>query len=277
VINEILFDPPPAGADYVELLNRSEKILRADWLLLAGKNAAGTISSFQKLSEKPFPLFPGDHAVATTQAEWVLQRYGMVHAGLLLPAASLPSFPDDKGIVVLANRQGELLDEVPYSQKWHFGLITEPEGIALERIDPAGLSADPGNWHSASASSGYGTPTLANSQLRESFAGASTVTVEPKVFSPDNDGIDDFTSIHYKAKEEGFVATIRIFNADGVLLRILVRNAITGAHSQWNWDGLDEKGKALPPGPYVIHTELFNLQGKKMAYRNAVIIGVSRR
>ncbi len=41
IFNEILFNPPPYGYDYLELYNRSSRIIRCSDLFLAGKNMMG--------------------------------------------------------------------------------------------------------------------------------------------------------------------------------------------------------------------------------------------
>jgi hypothetical protein len=71
----------------------------------------------------------------------------------------MPSFPDDKGDVILLNLQGAVVDEVKYLDDWQFALIANPDGVSLERIDPDGTSQEATNWHSAASTAGYGTPT----------------------------------------------------------------------------------------------------------------------
>ena len=64
------------------------------------------------------------------------------------------------------NFQGIVVDEVKYKDDWHFQLIDNAEGVALERIDPGKPGQDPDNWHSAASTAGYGTPTYKNSQFK---------------------------------------------------------------------------------------------------------------
>lgn len=78
----------------------------------------------------------------------------------------MPSFNDDKSNCIILNGQGNVVDELKYDEKWHFKLIDNREGIALERIDYNAPTQLPDNWHSASTSVGYGTPTYKNSQYK---------------------------------------------------------------------------------------------------------------
>jgi hypothetical protein len=79
----------------------------------------------------------------------------------------LPSFPDDQGSVLLLDAQGKELDMFSYKDDYHFPLLSNREGVSLERIDPASPSQNPANWHSASTDAGYGTPGYVNSQFHQ--------------------------------------------------------------------------------------------------------------
>jgi len=272
VINEILFDPRPNAFDYVEFYNKSNKILDANKLYIANRNTSGTISSIRKWSETPYYIFPDDYIVVTEDVLTLNKEYLVQNPSAVLELSSLPSFPDDKGIVVVTNSQGTVVDEVSYSSKWQFALISDAEGVALERIDPAGLSQDANNWHSAASTAGYGTPTYKNSQFKLAENSIATIEVSPKVFSPDNDGYDDVASINYQVGEPGYVGNVSIFNSIGRPVRYFVKNALLGLKGSWNWNGLDDNSQKLPIGTYIIYTEIFNLQGKKQQFKNTVVL-----
>lgn len=272
IINEILFNPRSNANDYVELYNKSNKIFDASELYIANRSNSGAVSSIKQLSTTPLYIFPGDYIVVTEDAENLALNYLVKNADAVLTLSSLPSFPDNKGTVILLNQQGTILDEVNYSDDWHFKLIDNAEGVSLERLDPGGSSQNPENWHSAASTAGYGTPGYKNSQFKNQQSIAATIEIAPKVFSPDNDGFDDITTIQYKINEPGYIANITIFDAAGRPVRNLVRNGTLSASGYWNWDGLDDKGLKLPVGTYILFTEIFNLQGKKNKFKNAVVL-----
>ena len=116
-----------------------------------------------------------------------------------------------------------------YKDDWHFKLIDNAEGVSLERIDPSGISQDENNWHSAASTAGYGTPTYKNSQYKLLTAIDATIQATPKVFSPDNDGRDDITTIQYEVTESGYIANITIFDAAG---RVVYNQTITSNGTQ---------------------------------------------
>lgn len=272
IINEVLFNPRSNAFDYVEFYNNSNKIFDASKLYIANRNSSGVVSSIKVLSAVPYYIFPGDYMVETEEADNLAIQYLVKNPDNVLLITSPPSFPDNEGDVVLLNFQGTVIDEVKYKDDWHFKLIDNAEGVSLERIDPSSPSQDATNWHSAASTAGYGTPTYKNSQYKQTGVIDATITITPKIFSPDNDGRDDITTIQYQLAEPGYVANITIFDAAGRPVRNLVRNGTLALTGYWNWDGLDDKGNKLAIGTYIIFTELFNLQGKKKQFKNTVVV-----
>ncbi|MBK6991629.1 MAG: lamin tail domain-containing protein [Chitinophagaceae bacterium] len=272
IVNEILFNPRSNAYDFVEFYNKSNKIFDASKLFIANRNSSNVISSIGSLTTIPWLVFPGDYIVLTEDAASLSREYLVTNPDWVFTKSSLPSFPDDKGFVLLLNQQGDVIDEVNYDKSWHFKLIDNEDGVSLERIDPVGSSQEPTNWHSAASTAGYGTPTYKNSQYKLINSVNATIEVVPKVFSPDNDGRDDIATVQYQVTEPGFVANITIFDAAGRPIRNLIRNGTLGLQGYWNWDGLDDKGNKLPVGTYIVFSEIFNLQGKKEKFKNVVVL-----
>ncbi len=272
IVNEILFNPRSNAFDFTEFYNRSTKIFDASKLFIANRNSSNVISSIKPLTNISWLIFPEDYIVITEDASSLNREYLVKNQDWLLVQSSLPSMPDDKGFSILLNQQGNVVDEVNYNKNWHFKLIEDENGVALERIDPNGISQDPGNWHSAASTAGYGTPTYKNSQYKLINPINARIEVVPKVFSPDNDGRDDIATVQYEVTEPGYIANITIFDAAGRPIRNLVRNGTLGLKGYWNWDGLDDKGNKLPIGSYIIFTEIFNLQGKKEKFKNVLVL-----
>ena len=165
VINEILFNPRPTGVDYVEIYNRSQKIIDLKQLYIANRNSTNVISSITQFSADNYLFFPGDFMVITEEPTVVKQEYITQNPDAFIQVSSFPSFSDDKGDVIILNAQGNIVDEVKYYDHWHFPLISNTEGVSLERIDYNAPSVQ-NNFHSAASSAGYGTPGYKNSQYR---------------------------------------------------------------------------------------------------------------
>ncbi len=271
VVNEILFNPKPNGVDYVEFYNRSKKILNLKNAFVANRNTAGTVASITQFTTEDYLFFPGDFIVVTSDPSITKRDYVANDPNALLQVSSTPSFNDDAGNVILLNEQGNIVDEVKYSAKWHFALISDEEAVSLERINPDAPSVQ-NNFHSAASSVGYGTPTYKNSQNSADATVQGDITITPAIVSPDNDGLDDFATIQYSFPEPGYVANITIFDAAGRPVRYLERNTLAGLKGYYRWDGLGEKQQKLPVGIYIIYTEVFNLTGKTKKFKNTIVL-----
>ncbi|MEO8764731.1 MAG: lamin tail domain-containing protein [Ginsengibacter sp.] len=271
VINEVLFNPKPGGEDYVELYNRSQKIINLEHIHVANRNSSNVISSIQQVSQESILLFPKDFVVLTSNPDAVKSQYLATSPDAFITLTSIPSFSDDLGNVIILNSQGRVVDEVKYSDKWHFPLITNTEGVSLERIDYDAPSLQ-SNFHSAATAAGYGTPGYKNSQYRLNAEVQGEIKVTPDIFSPDNDGNDDFATINYSFAAPGYVANMTIFDATGRVVRYLQRNALSGVKGYYRWDGLDDKNQKLPQGIYIIYTEIFNTEGRKKQFKNTIVL-----
>jgi hypothetical protein len=271
VVNEILFHPKPGGADYVEIYNRSKKIFDLNKMHIANRNSANAISSIKKIAAENILFFPGDFMVLTSDPSAVKDQYITTNPDAFIKVSSFPSYPNNKGDVIILNAGGSIIDEVQYSEKWHFPLITNTEGVSLERINYNGPSGQ-NNFHSAATSVGFGTPGYKNSQysIDENLTG--TVRIYPAIFSPDNDGTDDFATIEYNFPRPGYVANITIFDAGGHAVRYLQKNALCGLKGNYRWDGLDDKNRKLSQGIYIVFTETFNAEGAKKQFKNTIVL-----
>jgi hypothetical protein len=272
VINEILFNPPSNGNDYVEIYNRSNKIINLQQTYIANRSTAGAVSSITQLSTDPYLLFPGEFMVITQNADWVKSAFITQNPGAFITVGSMPSYNDADGNVIILNAQGDITDELKYSDKWHFPLLDDKEGVALERIDYSAPTQSQDNWHSAATSVNYGTPTYQNSQFRINDGVQGEVKPTPEIVSPDNDGLDDFVTIDYRFPEPGYIATITIFDASGRPVKYLQRNAVCGTTGSFRWDGLGDRSQQLATGVYVVLTEVFNLNGKKKQFKKAIVV-----
>lgn len=272
VINEILFNPAANGVDYVEIYNRSTEIIDIRDLYLANKAGNSAPGSLRQLSRESRLLFPGDYLVVTENLSVLQQQFTVKNNGAFVEISTMPSYPDDRGNVMLLNSGGLVVDTVSYDEKWHFKLINNKQGVSLERIDYNKPSNNPSNWHSAATSAGYGTPGYQNSQFMEEKEAESLISVHPEIFSPDNDGFNDFTTISYQFAEPGYVCNITVFDANGRLVRYLTRNALCGLKGYFRWDGLDEKNNRLNTGVYIIFTEVFTLKGKTRKFKSPTVL-----
>lgn len=272
IINEILFNPSPGGFDYIEIYNRSNKIINLQEIYLCNVTPTANLTNTIPLSVSPKLFFPGEYLAFTENIEWLRRNYFIKDQSRISQLASLPSMPDDEGHIAVIDRQGDRIDDLQYDKQWHFALIDNDDGISLERINYNDSTQNKNNWTSAASTSRFGSPGYQNSQFRADLSAQGQITVFPKVCSPDNSGTDDFIAIKCQLTEPGFVINITIFDHMGRPVRHLARNATAGMTALFNWDGLDDIQKKLPVGHYIILTEIVNLRGKTKKFKNVVTL-----
>jgi len=273
VVNEILFNPRTGGVDFVEILNRSTKYLDLQGWQLGNQRPDNSVDA-EPVSSGPVLLPPGGLLALTTRPDVVQQQYPTsTDAARLLQLPALPTFPDDAGTVVLFDSRGQLLDQLAYSEKLHLKLLDNVEGVSLERVRATGPS-EAGNLHSAAGSVGYATPGRPNSQQQPDVAGSGVLTLEPELFTPDDDGQQDLTTLAYQLDQPGYAGSVTIYDAQGRLARRLVRNETLATRGTWQWDGLTDRGQKAAVGYYILHIELFRpSSGQKQEFRKTVVVG----
>ena len=276
VINEILFNPTFNGYDYAEFYNRSNRIIEMQQLYVATRDATGLIKSINQISATPLLFFPGDYYVITENTLWVEQNYLVKNPEHMLQLSSLPSFADDDGIIVLLNQNEKVIDELHYNSSWQLAIITDASGIALERIDYNKPTQNQNNWASAASTAGFGTPTYQNSEFQSNQFASGEINISPKIFSPDNDGYEDYCFINYTVANAGYVANINIYDASGRVVRNIAGNATLALTGTFKWDGLDDKQQKLPVGMYIMVTQIFDLTGKTKQFKNVVTLARRR-
>ena len=118
VINEILFNPKDNGVDYVELYNRSKKIINLKQLYIANRNTSGTISNIAQLTNSDYSLFPQSFIVVTSSPSIVKSQYIALNPDAFAQINNMPSFNDDNGDAIILNMQGNIVDELQYDASW---------------------------------------------------------------------------------------------------------------------------------------------------------------
>jgi hypothetical protein len=267
VISEVLFNPRPGGADFVEVYNRSNKFINLKGWTIG--NFEGSITNSKVITTNDLVIPPKSFIAFTTDPDLVSAQYSRAKN---LFKASLPSLPDDVGSVALVSDQHIVVDQFNYSEKMHSSLIKDDEGVSLERISFADATNDPHNWNSASATSGFATPGYANSDTRpDSKVDMNTVVIDPQIFSPAIPG-RDFSKINYKFEKAGKVANIKVLDQQGRLIKVLANNETLSSEGFYRWDGDRDDGSRAAVGYYVIWFEVFDSAGDVNLYRKRVII-----
>lgn len=187
---------------------------------------------------------------------------------------TLSSMTNTRGIIVLASKGHQITDMMIYEEDMHYALLTDKKGVALERLNYDRPTLDRNNWHSAARNAGFGTPGYKNSQFTMNVdAGENIIEVYPRIFSPDNDGVDDVLNISYEMESPGFTANLTVYDSRGRHIKTLYRSELLAMRGILTWDGTTDDYQKADMGIYIIFIELFEPGGTVKTYRKTAVLG----
>jgi len=277
IINEVLLNPFSGGVDYLEVYNLSGKVIDLSKIKLGYIRESSGDTIIYDISKNQKLMFPSRYLVLTSSPVIVKQQYEALAPDNFLKMEKFPDFNAQAGGIFIENQSGKILDVFHYSDKMQFQLLRNTQGVSLERTHFNGNTDDPNNWHSAAEVVGYGTPGYRNSQFEPDTAFSNSIHIDPSIFSPDGDGYQDKLVIKYNFSTPGNTMRVEVFNANGYLLRHLVRHEYLGTQGSLSWDGKRDDGTLVSPGIYVLYFELFDLQGHVRKYKKAVVVAYNHK
>jgi hypothetical protein len=273
VINEILFHPHSGGSDFVEIYNRSDRILDLSDISLASRNrTTGDLQQIHRVSETSIYLHPADYCVFTTDSASLYRFYYVEKPENVIIMSGFPTYPNEDGTVVLLDNENNIIDEFSYSDGMHGIFVSNSEGVSLERVDFERNASELGNWQSAAQTVGFATPTYKNSCYTHTEEVNAPFVLSSTTFSPDGDGYDDVLFIDYKMPSAGFAANVSIYNIRGNFVKEICRNTILGAEGRFTWDGTGTNRTKIPVGPYIIYIEAFDSNGNVYKYKKTCVV-----
>lgn len=273
VVNEVLFNPAPGGVYFVELLNRSLRYVNLQGYQLTVQKASGPATAIISPGA-PYVLAPGQLVALTSNTGTLQAQYPTSsNPAALLAVASFPALDNSAGSVFIYTSTNTELDHYDYNKSQQLSLLSTQDGVSLERIRASGPSAA-SNFHSAAGTAGYATPGRPNSQAQDAVGNGQELTMAPELFTPDDDGQKDFTTLNYQLDQPGYVGSVTVYDALGQLTRRLLRNESLATTGFVQWDGLDERGHKAAVGYYIVYVELFRPSGgERREYKKTVVVG----
>ncbi len=272
VLNEVLFYPKTYGNRFVEIYNRSNKIIDLSKLQIANTDAAGNLNTAVFAQKNGYLFFPNDYVAITDSRDNILQNYSTPNPNGVLEIGSVPTLDDHNGTVALINQSGKIIDELTYSDSWHYPLLHSKQGVSLERISSEAKTQDENNWHSAASVVGFATPAYQNSESISSISTNDEIDLEPKVFTPDDDGKNDILTIRYHLENAGYNANITVYNSLCILVKTICNNQTLEQSGFFQWDGTDTNGNKLNKGIYIVYAALFDVSGKKINLKKDCVL-----
>lgn len=275
LINEVLFNPKDDGVDYVEIYNNSNAFFDLSKLGLANFFLLGTQINpieFEEITEGPILFAPKTYLVLTTDSSKVKAQYSCENPYRFIEVASMPTLSNDSGTICIVHQSlNQIIDAFAYYEDMHFSLLETTDGVSLERLDPNAETQNSNNWHSAASTVGFGTPTYKNSQelITQSIG---EININPKSFTPNNDGYKDVASINWNFSENNLMATIKIFDSEGRVAKNILNNEMIGNSGNTTWDGTSEEGLQLNTGMYIVWIEVFSDNGNTERFKEVIVL-----
>lgn len=267
LINEVLFNPKVDGVRFIEIYNHSIKYINLKGWKLEGS------SNSRVLAEDNLFMPPGSFLTITNDGNTLSNQYPKARSDTFLELTSLPSLSSTEGVVSILTPEEIAIDAAAYSEDYHSPLLSDVEGVSLERIAFLGNSDDPNNWFSASSTEYSATPGYENSQSRFIEVQEGEIWIEPLVFSPESSNAANFVTINYSFQTPGNTLNIKVVDAAGQTVNELGQNIVAGKKGFLTWNGTTNQGGKARIGYYMIFTEIISPTGATRYSRNKVAIG----
>lgn len=260
IINEILFNPYTGGSDFVELYNKSDKIIDISQLYI-GEIYEGTDSIFngKRASTVPKIILPQSYLCLTADRDHQIATYQPIDPDAIYEMSSFPSYDDAEGECVIYTDSATVLDRLHYLDDWSFPNLDDKNGVSLERLDFNRPTQDQNNWHSAASTVRYATPGYKNSETLIPDSNRVEVWLQPTTFSPDQDGFEDILAINYHFQTPGWNVRVMVLDNKGRPVRVVQENTLIGTDQGiFTWDGTTDGFHKADVGVYVILFEAMN-------------------
>lgn len=269
VINEIMYSAGKMG-EYFEIYNASQNDIDISfWTFHTSSTQSKSICN----SAVPLLLSSGKYFVIAADSA-ILSFISDTSFVQIL--SSMP-LRDSGGFIVVTDHSGSIVDSVYYQPSWHNNDIANTSGRSLEKINPTLPSNEKSSWSTCVSPDG-GTPDRKNSLFVDAGNTTGSISVAPNPFSPDGDGIDDFTFISYTFPVSSVKVRLRIFDSIGRLIATPVDNSILPSTGRIVWDGRDGSGRIVNFGLYVLFIEVTGPDGRSLStYKKPIVVAKRMR
>lgn len=265
-ISEVLFEPSDGHVEWLEWVNSGEHAVELGELRLAEYNPR-----FNSLDQVRIPfaeslvMNPGERWVWTTNREELWSSYEELDSFSVHSTAEWLSLINDSLSVALMTSGFEVLESFRYKRDWHVPFLLETADVSLERRDFTASSRSSSNWYSGPSAREGGTPTRPNSHAET--RPRSSGQVRPELFTPNGDGIADFSVLSWSFPEPGWTASVRLINLSGQLVFEHPDRGIMPKNMEWSWSGQGFSSYRCAPGIYIWVLEAQNPSGKREFHR----------
>ncbi len=271
LLHELLFNPYGQYPDFVEIINVSDKYISLQQLFIATRKTDGSVAVQNRISTYPTGLEPGDILLLCENPDTLSFIYPQA-CTVNFWTCEIPRLNNDAGCVLLLNAEGVIIDELNYTEQMHHASLRSKDGVSLERVSTAKPTQELSNWQSASFESDYATPGCANSVSSTQNTLLPEVQYSSSAVSPNADGYQDELLVQFNLPLNAWQLNLRVFNANGVLIDLPIKNELITGQSEVQWNGKKASGENLPMGMYVLHFDLWELGGARKQFKYACAV-----
>lgn len=272
LINEVLFNTYSGGADFIELYNNSLRDIDVSALAFATRDDSLKLKSICNISNLKLIIKRGEYLAFTKSIDGIIPFYSILFPENLIEVENLPAMNDDSGVIVLTDDSLNVIDEFEYDEDMHDLWIYDKNGVSLERASFTMPTNDPLNWHSAASVSGFATPGYINSEKENHETSGFSVSLSPVAISPNGDGYNDEMIITLEPDKPGYLINVYVFDISGREVRRISNNETLGNSGSLTFNGLNNSGKAISPGIYIMYFEMLHREGCRRIIKKTCLI-----
>lgn len=267
-ISEVMFDPMSWQCDYVELYNGTSDTIDLHRWRLTDMRSSGAWDTTD--IDAPLILPPGAFAVlaADTVVDDMFADSGdTMRRRLMRKGWNLNA---DAGEISVMTSSGFVVDHIRYDDHWHSPQLPVTKGTSLEKplAELSGMASE--SWLSSGDLRG-GTPGRKNSVSMPLPPGGKLVA-SPSPFSTRAGTSAHPCLLRFDIPSGQAVASLRILTSEGIPVRTLLDAVFVGTLGIVAWDGIDDHGVTVRPGPYVALVEAVDAVSGEMSRALCLVV-----
>ena len=229
VISEVMPNPASVSDSYgewFELYNNGDTTINlSNWLIKSGENEEHIISGDVSLFIDPdqYLVFGKNDNISINGGLVIDYQYSNI------------SFSNNNDELLIINQNGEIVDEVHYTNDWPFG-----SGIAMEIHDPESDNGISSNWFSSALTYGNGdngSPgTFHNGSLNTY---QNTIPNSFFLSSPFPNPFNPKITFKFSVAEKDLIS-IEIFDSNGRLVHTMIKEVFSPGEHIMSWNAFDQ-------------------------------------
>lgn len=252
MINEVMFSPLPGRAEYVELWNAGRDTLSLFGWVLHDRATSDGADTFRITNEL---LLAPDSYVVLAWDSVLFEQFPELQGSDRVYCRKFSLRLNAEGdSVILRDPNNVAIDSLGYLPSWHMLPASAAAGYSLEKLNPR-LPSDQGDSWSTCGDATGGTPARANS-IAVPLPDGGTAEAAPNPFSRSR---NDVCLLSYRLPYRLARLSMTVFDASGIPVRTLRNADFTAGEGFASWNGNNDDGFPMPPGPYVVLFEAVDL------------------